>query len=99
HAAVVLGRDEEHGVERLDLLLEIADDLRKVRFEVLVEQRQVTDLHDLEPERRLGKGDHRLGDLATERFLAKTADEYGDVAGGGHVRLLIGVSEGATLLA
>src|SRR5450755_17365 len=84
HRAVVLRRDEQHRVGLLHAALEILDLLRRVGVEVLVVMRQLADLDDLELQRLRRHGDHRLGHLAIERFLAKAADDDGHVAGGAH---------------
>ena len=52
---------------------------------VLVVERQLADLDDLERERRRRHGGERFGHLAVERVLAQAADDDGDAAGGGHI--------------
>src|SRR5438094_916904 len=86
HTAIVFRRNEQHGVKRLDFLLEIAYDLWRVGLVVGVVKRQLSDLDDLQLERRLRHRDKRVGHLSIKGFLAQTADDDGDVAGSGHVR-------------
>src|SRR5215813_4562622 len=78
HRAVVLRRDEQHRVGRLDLALERDPRGRRISFDVLIEKRQIADLDDLRLERRWRDLDEGVGDFAVEGVLAETSDDDGD---------------------
>src|SRR5262249_7593807 len=84
HRAVVLRRDEQHRVGRLDLALERDPRRRRFAFDVLIEKRQLGDLDDLPLERGRGDRDERVSDLAIEGFLAETSDDDRDGVWHGH---------------
>jgi len=84
--AAVLGRHEHDAVGRCDLRLEADNARRKIAFVVLVVERQIVDLNELELQARGAELGQRLGELAVDGFAAVAADDQGYLElGHGHV--------------
>jgi hypothetical protein len=81
HRTVVFRRHEQHGLRAPHAIAKARPGLGHVRFQVLVVQRQVADLDELQRERSSGCDfAHRIGDLPVERRFPQASDQYDNVA-------------------
>ena len=76
---VVFGGDEQQAMGSGDFALQPLDGLGRARIVVLVVERQVADLYQLEREVRRRQFFDGVGQLAVERIFAKAADDNGDL--------------------
>src|SRR6476469_2419084 len=87
HRAVIFRRDEQHCVSRLDALAERGPCRgRRVDIKILIVKRQLSNLDDVELQRRWRERDQRIRQHPVERSLPQTSDQHAHI-----LRLIHGI--------